>query len=195
VDVAVQLSLGTIVSIVEGTSTSRLELYNPLLSDHRVAVLYSDFDMSSPLTPDVALTNLQATALTARCHNSFFRQKQLKSLHDSFRSNAASIKDAIKQDTRVSDAEATTEIALALDVVKEHYSSLEPKKELEAEYRITNGKDAADRRAPWGVVYVEPQRSHTPFFSMVVALSPALAAGNCVALKVKLCPKECNNVT
>jgi aldehyde dehydrogenase (NAD+) len=146
--------------------------------------------MSSPLTPDVALANLQATALTARCHNSFFRQKQLKSLHDSFRSNAASIKDAIKQDTRVSDAEATTEVALALDVVKEHYSSLEPKKELEAEYRITNGKDAADRRDPWGVVYVEPQRSHTPFYSTIVALSAALAAGNCVALKVRLSPRK-----
>jgi aldehyde dehydrogenase (NAD+) len=141
--------------------------------------------MSSPITPDVALANLQVTALTARCHNVFFRQKQLKSLHDAVRNNATSIKDAIKQDTHVSDAEATTEVALALDIVKEHYSSIEPKKELEEEYRITNGKDASDRREPWGVVYVDPHRSHTPFFSVVVALSAALAAGNCVALKVR----------
>jgi aldehyde dehydrogenase (NAD+) len=145
--------------------------------------------MSSPITPDFALANLQATALTARCHNVFFRQKQLKSLHEIVRNNAALIKDAIKQDTLVSDAEATTEVALALDVVKGHYSSVEPKTELEEEYRITNGKDASDRREPWGVVYVDPQRSHTPFFSVVVALSAALAAGNCVALKVRL-PKN-----
>jgi aldehyde dehydrogenase (NAD+) len=145
---------------------------------------YFAITMSSPITPDIALANLQATALTARCHNAFFRQKQLKSLHDTLRNNVSSIKDAIKQDTSVSDAEASTEVALALDVVKEHYSSIEPKKELEEEYRITNGKDASDRRDPWGVAYIVPQRSHTPFFSAIVALSAALAAGNCVALKV-----------
>ena len=37
---------------------------------------------SSPITPEAALDNLQATALSARCHNAFFRQKQLKALHD-----------------------------------------------------------------------------------------------------------------
>lgn len=142
--------------------------------------------MASPTTPDVALANLQATALTARCQNSFFRQKQLKSLHDVLRNNTSSIKDAIKQDTRAADAEATTEVALALDIVKEHYSSIDVKKELEKEYRITNGKDASDKREPWGVVYIVPQRSHTPFFSAIVAWSAALAAGNCVALKVRL---------
>ncbi|KAF2823228.1 ALDH-like protein [Ophiobolus disseminans] len=135
--------------------------------------------------PDSALANLQATALTARCHNAFFRQKQLKSLHETLRNNTSSIKDAIKQDTRVSDAEATTEVALALDIVKEHYSSVDVKKELEAEYRITNGKDASDRSVSWGVVYFESQRSHTPFFSVIVASSAALAAGNCVAMKLE----------
>lgn len=141
--------------------------------------------MASPITPDVALANLQSTALTARCHNVFFRQKQLKSLHDTLRSNATSVKNAIKQDNRMSDAEATTEVALALDAVREHYSSLDFKKELEEEYRITNKKNAVDWRDPWGVVYLEPQRNHTHFFSVVVALSAALAAGNCVALKVR----------
>tara|TARA_R110002003_G_scaffold196_1_gene15260 strand:+ start:8948 stop:9475 length:528 start_codon:yes stop_codon:yes gene_type:complete len=140
--------------------------------------------MSSPITPDAALANLQATALTARCHNAFFRQKQLKALHDTLRSNISTIKDAIKQDTRVSDAEATTEIALALHNVKEHYKAIDVKRELDKEYRITSGKDASDRRQPWGVVYIEPQRSHTPFHSIIVALSAAVAAGNCVALKV-----------
>lgn len=135
-------------------------------------------------SPDIALANLQATALTARCHNAFFRQKQLKSLHDTLRSSVAEIKDAIKQDSSVSDAEASTEVALALDVVKEHYSAIDAKKELEQEYRVSNGKDASDGRVPWGVVYVELQRQHTQFYSAIVALSAALAGGNCVALKV-----------
>jgi aldehyde dehydrogenase (NAD+) len=142
--------------------------------------------MPSPATPDVALANLQATALTARCHNALFRLKQLKSLHDTLRNNSSQIKDAIMQDTHVSDEEATTEVAIALDIVKEHYSSIDAKKELDNEYRITNGKDASDRKEPWGVAYVEPQKSHTPFFSAMSPLSAALAAGNCVALKASL---------
>lgn len=134
---------------------------------------------------DLVFANLQATALSTRCHNAFFRQKQLKYLHDTLRNNISSIKDAIKQDARVSDAEATAEVALALDIVKEHFSSIDVKKELEAEYRIANGKDARNETKPYGVVYVESQRSHTPFFSAIAASSAALAAGNCVALKVR----------
>jgi aldehyde dehydrogenase (NAD+) len=146
--------------------------------------LLLSFAMSSPITPEVALANLQATALTARCHNALFRLKQLKSLHDALRNNSNAIADALKQDTHVSDEEAITEVALALDVVKEHYASIDATKELEAEYRITNGKDAGDRREPWGVAYIEPQRSHTPFFSVIAPLSAGLSAGSCIALKV-----------
>lgn len=140
--------------------------------------------MSSPPSPFVALSNLQATALAARCHNAFFRQKQLKCLHDTLRNKRNEIADAIKQDTHVSDEEATTEVALALNTIKEHYSSIDTTKELEAEYRITKGKDAGDRREPYGVAYIESQRNHTPFFSAIAPLSAALTAGSCVALKV-----------
>lgn len=133
---------------------------------------------------DSALAQLQATALTARCHNSFFRQKQLKSLHDALRQDSNTIKDAVKSDTRVSEQEATAEVALSLELVKEHYASINPAKELEEEYRVSNGKDARDQTQPWGVVYIEPQQNHTLLFSIITALSAALAAGNCVALKV-----------
>lgn len=135
---------------------------------------------------DSAITTLQATALTARCHNAFFRQKQLKSLHDAVRQDSNTIKDAIKSDTRVSEHEAAAEVALSLDLVKEHCTSIDPAKELDKEYRVSNGKDAQDQAQPWGVVYIEPQQNHTPFFSIITALSAALAAGNCVALKVSL---------
>ncbi|KAH7406221.1 Aldehyde/histidinol dehydrogenase [Phaeosphaeria sp. MPI-PUGE-AT-0046c] len=141
--------------------------------------------MSSPITPGVAISNLQSTALSARCHNVFFRQKQLKTLHDALRNNASEIKDALKQDTRASDAEITIEFALALETIKEHYNAINSKKELESEYLITNGKDAQDRSEPWGVTYIEPQQSHTPLFSIVAALGAALRAGNCIALKLE----------
>jgi aldehyde dehydrogenase (NAD+) len=143
------------------------------------------FAMASPLSPHIALANLQATALAARCHNAFFRQQQLKFLHDALRNNVSAIKDAIKSDTHVSDVEASTEVALALNVVKEHYSAINPKKELEEEYRIAHGKNAENSTKPWDVAYIEPQRNHTPFFSAIVALSAAVAAGSCVALKVR----------
>jgi len=140
--------------------------------------------MSSSLTPQVAFATLQATALTARCHNGFFRKKQLKALHDALRENSSAIKDAIGQDTHVSDEEAATEVALALNIVKAHHGAIEVQKEIEREYLIANGKDAADKREPWGVVSIKPHQHHTPFFAVVAPLSAALAAGNCVALTV-----------
>ncbi|USP82362.1 aldehyde dehydrogenase [Curvularia clavata] len=140
---------------------------------------------SSPITPEAALDSLQATALSARCHNAFFRQKQLKALHDTLRNNSSSIRDALKQDTHVTDEEATTEVAIGLDLVKEHYASIDVTKELEDEYQITKGKNAGDRRVPWGVAYIEPRKDHTPFFSVISPLSAAVAAGACVALKLE----------
>ena len=137
---------------------------------------------------DSAIAQLQATALTARCQNSFFRQKQLKSLHDALRQDSNTIKDAVKSDTRVSEQEAAAEVALSLDLVQQHYASINPAKELEEEYRLSKGKDAQDQTQPWGVVYIEPQQNHTPLFSIITALSAALAAGNCIALKV--CPDD-----
>jgi acyl-CoA reductase-like NAD-dependent aldehyde dehydrogenase len=134
---------------------------------------------------DQTLTDLQATALTARCHNPFFRQKQLKSLHDTLRQNSTKVKDAIVSDSGVPEQEATLEVALALDLVKEYHSSINVLGELKEEYRISNGKDAIDKREPWGVTYIEPHKNHTPFFSTIAALSAALATGNCVALKVR----------
>ena len=138
--------------------------------------------------PSTALPSLQATVLTARCHNPFLRQKQLKCLHDVLRKNSSELKDALKQDSRISDTDATTEVALALTVIKDHYAAIDPDKASKDEYRIANGQNAAEAREPWGVVYVEPGQRHTPFFSTVVALSAAIAAGNCVALKVNRSP-------
>ena len=134
---------------------------------------------------DAALSQLQATALTARCQNPIFRQKQLKSLHDGLRQDSNTLKDALKSDTHISEQEAVAEVALSLNLVKEHYASIDPAKEFELEYRITNGKDAGDQSKPWGVTYIEPQQSHTPLFSAISALSAAVVSGNCVAIKVR----------
>jgi acyl-CoA reductase-like NAD-dependent aldehyde dehydrogenase len=134
---------------------------------------------------DATLANLQATALTARCHNPLFRQKQLKALHDTLRQSAEEIRDAIVSDSCASEQEATTEVAFALDLVKRYHSSINAPEELEAEYLVGHGKNDSDRRVPWGVTFIEPHKTHTPFFSAITALCAALVAGNCVALKVR----------
>jgi aldehyde dehydrogenase (NAD+) len=134
---------------------------------------------------DATVANLQAAALTARCQNPFFRQKQLKSLHDTLRQSAGELRDAIVSDSCASEQEATTEVAIALELVKRYYGSINAPRELEEEYLVGHGKDDSDKRAPWGVTFIEPHRTHTPFFSAIAALCAALVTGNCVALKVR----------
>ena len=129
-------------------------------------------------------SSIRASAADGHCHNTYFRQEQLKNLHDILRKNGSDVRDAIRQDTGVSEAEATVEYSLALSTVKDHYAGLDPVKELDDEYRIARGKDAKDRMEPVGVVYIEPNTGHTPFFSILTPVSASLAAGNCVVLKV-----------
>ena len=141
-------------------------------------------NMIATTVPQIAA--LQATANTRRCHNSFFRKEQLKALHDVLRTRSSDIVTAIRKDTDVTRVEAITQCALALSILKEHYDTIIPEKELKDQTRITEGKNARDRQEPCGVAYIEPDLKHTPFFSIVVVLAAAVAAGNCVALKVKL---------
>ncbi|OAG05558.1 ALDH-like protein, partial [Paraphaeosphaeria sporulosa] len=135
------------------------------------------------------LANLNATALTGRSSNPFFRREQLKFLHDTLRGEINAIRDALRQDQHVTDAEATMEIAITLRHLKTHYAGIDQKAELESEYRPTKAKDAADRREPWGVVYIEPNLGHTPFFSVIEPLGTAIAAGSCIALKLENTPR------
>jgi aldehyde dehydrogenase (NAD+) len=131
------------------------------------------------------LANLHATALTSRSHNPFFRCEQLKSLHDTLRAEINPIRDALRQDQHVTDAEANIEISTALRHLKTQYASIDPKAELESEYRTTKSQDAGDRTDPWGVVYIEPDLRHTPFFSVIEPLGAAVRSGNCIALRVR----------
>lgn len=144
-------------------------------------------------SPSKAIATLRGTSRTGRCHNAYFRQEQLKSLHDTLRTGTQSIISAIRHDTNNTDAEACIEVATALKIVKEHHESINPKEELEAEYRIAQGENALQRTEPIGVIYLENISGHTPFLAVVSPLSAALAAGNCIALKVKrlLTPPMC----
>ncbi|EOD47418.1 putative aldehyde dehydrogenase protein [Neofusicoccum parvum UCRNP2] len=131
-----------------------------------------------------ALSNVRCTATDGRLQNIYWRLDQLRSLHTTLVSHEASVLEAITNDSHNTLAEAKIELYLALAAVKQHFLSLHPDQELEREYRVAHGKDAADRRDPVGIVYIEPATTHTPFYSVVVPLAAAIAAGNCVVVQL-----------
>ena len=141
------------------------------------------------------IAHLRATAGTHQCRNTFFQKSELESLHDSLKNSARHLKNAVQKDLSVTDGEATAEIAVAISIIKEHYQALNPNKELEFEYRASNGNDFINRREPCGTVYIEPNMNHTPVLSVVAPLSAAIAAGNCVLLKVIVTSQESEEFT
>ncbi|KAB2573921.1 hypothetical protein BFW01_g3637 [Lasiodiplodia theobromae] len=136
-----------------------------------------------------ALATVRSTAIDGRLHNIYWRQDQLRSLHSTLVSHEAAVLEATTRDSHNTLAEAKTEFYLTLAAVKQHFLSLSPKLELEREYSVAHGKDAADRRDPVGIVYIEPQTSsssaHTLFYSVIVPLASAIAAGNCVVVQLE----------
>ncbi|EKG11852.1 hypothetical protein MPH_11348 [Macrophomina phaseolina MS6] len=136
------------------------------------------------MADDKALANVRNTALDGRLQNIFWRQDQLRSLHGKLVAQEPAVLEAITKDSHNTLAEAKIEYYLALAAVKQHYSSLNPEQELEREYRVAHGKDAADRREPIGIAYIEPATAHTLFYSVIVPLASAIAAGNCVVVQL-----------
>lgn len=128
---------------------------------------------------------LRAAAIDQRTHNILYRQTQLERLAQCLISKPDEISSAIATDYGHSQAEIAVEINLAITALRRDYASLRPKHSLEEEYRIAAGKDAPTARRPAGIVYIEPC-AHTRFYSVVVAMSAAIAAGNCVILLVRL---------
>ncbi|KAK8234947.1 Aldehyde/histidinol dehydrogenase [Phyllosticta capitalensis] len=132
------------------------------------------------------LVRVQSTATDGRLANIFWRQDQLRALHGALVTHEKDALAAIEHDApHNTPTEAKLEFYLALAAVKQQYSSLDPQRSLDDEYRIKHGKDASDRRDAVGIVYIEPSTQHTLFYSALVALASAIAAGNCVVLRLE----------
>ncbi|KAK7509192.1 Aldehyde/histidinol dehydrogenase [Phyllosticta citriasiana] len=131
------------------------------------------------------LARVKSTATDGRLANIFWRQDQLRALHGVLVQHEKDALAAIEHDApRNTPTEAKLEFYLALSAVKQQYAGLDPQRSLDDEYRIKHGKDAADRRDAVGIVYVDPT-AHTLFYSALVALAAAIAAGNCVVLQLE----------
>ena len=128
-------------------------------------------------------SRIRSAAIDGRAENVIHRITQLKRLHEALVREIDAIENAIIKDTGCSSVEAKLEYCVSLKSLKDHHSALDKGKALRAEYSIANGQDAPENREPVGVVVIEPA-THTPFYSVMSALGPAIAAGNCVILQV-----------
>jgi acyl-CoA reductase-like NAD-dependent aldehyde dehydrogenase len=128
-------------------------------------------------------SSLLAAEIDDRTQNVRYRQKQLLRLHEVLVANRSEAQNAITADSGNTYAEASIEFFLAISELKKHYSALNLEKDLEEEYSVSKGKDAAGRTVGAGMVYIVPT-AHTLFYSVISPLSAAIAAGNCVIVEV-----------
>ncbi|KAJ4319255.1 hypothetical protein N0V84_006446 [Fusarium piperis] len=127
---------------------------------------------------------VRSAAIDGRTQNPFYRKTQLRQLHSTLADNAAQIQEAIKKDTPHTSVEIKGEYWLALQCIADAFASIDPHKCMEDEYAISKGHDDPNSRSPVGIVVIEPS-SHAFFYSLISALVPALAAGNCVIVQTQ----------
>ncbi|OGM42627.1 aldehyde dehydrogenase PutA [Aspergillus bombycis] len=129
--------------------------------------------------------------IDGRTDNVRYRQRQFHRLQASILTHLTELREAISQDSGHSVEEVQTEVCLALKEIRSHYSSLSLEKSVQVEYRVARGEDNLDRKTGAGIVYIIPS-AHTIFYSVIAALSAALAAGNCIILEL---PKTTSRIT
>jgi len=129
------------------------------------------------------LAQIVAGNIDGRAANIRYRQNQFQRLQNSILKNLNRIKQAIADDSGQTQEEVQAEVALALKEIHTHYASLDVARSVEVEYRISNGIDNIDNKIGAGIVYVIPSQ-HSLFYSVIAALSAALAAGNSTIIEV-----------
>ena len=134
------------------------------------------------MTPDFA--RVRAALIDQRCRAPFYRQTELRNLHDALLSHSDALKDALAADCGYTKHETTWEVSASLLCVKHEFQNFKPKDEISREYLVANEKDNAEHREPFGMCYIEPATKHTPLFSIISALAPSIAAGNCNVITV-----------
>ncbi|RGP75120.1 aldehyde dehydrogenase family 3 member b1 [Fusarium longipes] len=125
---------------------------------------------------------IRSAAIDGRVHNPIYRKDQLRNLHSALADNASTIQDVIAKDSKHQSSEVKVEYCLALQIIADAYSSINPDQQLEEEYAVKKGCDDTTSREPVGIVVIEPS-NHAFFYALIAALAPALAAGNCVIVQ------------
>lgn len=130
-----------------------------------------------------SISDLKAAVIDGRAEAPRFKQQQLLNLHTALQSAHQEIIDAICADTGNTHAEAEAQYILSVDAVKQHYSSLDVAKLLEAEYSLASSKDNLGRRTAYGCAYIVPE-NYSLLYSVITPVAAAIAAGNCVVVQM-----------
>jgi acyl-CoA reductase-like NAD-dependent aldehyde dehydrogenase len=134
--------------------------------------------------PGRPFSRIRSAAIDGRAHNPFFRRTKLKALHEALAARAADIQHALRSDSGHTPAETKVEFWLALRLIGSVYDAISTDPVLDDEYRIARSLNAPDGREPVGIVLIEPA-AHTFLYSLISALAPALAAGNCIIVQAE----------
>lgn len=121
---------------------------------------------------------IDGTAITPR-----FREKQLASLHRTLLSARSEIIHAIINDSQSHSNEATAQYLIVMQTIKALHESVNPKTLIENEYQVAKGRNHTTKRSPYGCVCITPSTCDK-FYSTVVPVAAAIAAGNCVFLEL-----------
>lgn len=126
---------------------------------------------------------VRSSAIDGRVQNPFYKKEQLNKLHRILAENALKVQDAMRADTANRAVDVKIEYWLALQCIASLYSSIDPDAALKDEYAVSNGIDAPNAREAVGIVVIEPT-SQAFVYSLIAALAPAIAGGNCVIVQV-----------
>jgi acyl-CoA reductase-like NAD-dependent aldehyde dehydrogenase len=126
-----------------------------------------------------SFSRIEISCLEARPQYIGLRQNLLHSLHSVLRSSETTIKDAIADDTNYGDWDVNLEYTLAISELRAHYNTLD----LEEDRKANKSVDNLQATTSVGIVYIIPSKQNL-FYSVISALTAALAAGNCVVLEV-----------
>ena len=131
---------------------------------------------------------LRAAAIDGRTENVRHRQNEIQKLHLSLCENAMIILSSISKDSDGSSStitiESEAEYWLTMNAVEQQYEGLDFEESIKQEYLIATGANNQSQRIGKGVIVIRPT-THTRFYSIIVPLATAMAAGNCTALEVR----------
>ncbi|KEF55912.1 uncharacterized protein A1O9_07492 [Exophiala aquamarina CBS 119918] len=130
-----------------------------------------------------SLDRVLAAAVEGQARSQRFIQRQLNTLHEIFVKDGPDIRTAMKTDSSQTNSEIEIQYTLALESIVNSFSESDFDQALAAEYRLAKSENTPDNRCAYGIVYIEPA-SYNLVYSCVTAVTTAIAAGNCVVLKL-----------
>jgi acyl-CoA reductase-like NAD-dependent aldehyde dehydrogenase len=131
-----------------------------------------------------AAERIRSSTIDGRAITPRFRQRQLAALQASLVKSRHEILSAITNDTKRTKSEAEAQYYIALQALKTLYLTLDPLKMIEEEYSLARSQSNPSKRGPYGCAYIVPS-AESPFYSAVIPVAAAIAAGNCVVLELQ----------